>query len=248
MLVLGLLIAMTASPVDLVHSVDTATLSVQPAAAMTGVTGSVGGYDAAIDKGRRRQVSSRIVREDNLLKTGRRNKLAATTQDLVRNFSLAGWMIRRHLDYVALFDFHSRLTNSPPLRARFDQQQLKDFDQQIETLMRNDSRPGRCDVAGRFGREKMFRLAEMQRTVAGDVGLVKLADGRLQGIEGDLIRQPDGKDLRSDEFQSRGGDKSEWTCYGRSTRPREVGDMLDSLFAAEDARQDQDVDAGRRFG
>ena len=56
--------------------------------------------------------------------------------------------------------------------------------------MAEDARPSKCDVSGRFSREKMFCLAEARRVLDGDTGLVKLRDGRLQGIQADLIRDP----------------------------------------------------------
>ena len=54
-------------------------------------------------------------------------------------------------------------------------------------------------MAGRFGREKLFRLAETRRVLDGDTLLIKLNDGRLQGIQGDLVRNPD--DLQGDTSQ-----------------------------------------------
>ncbi|EMI15501.1 phage portal protein, lambda family, partial [Rhodopirellula maiorica SM1] len=59
--------------------------------------------------------------------------------------------------------------------------------------MIEDSRPSRFDVAGKFGREKMFRIAEARRVVDGDTLLPMMNDGRLQGIQADLIQDPDDK-------------------------------------------------------
>jgi len=169
------------------------------------LVGRGGGYDAINPRGKRKLGPSTITREDNLLKTGKRTKLQSTSQDLVRNFTLAGWMIRRHLDYVALFDFHSRSATCQELTGRYSLEQLKSLDAQIQRLMKEDSDADKCDVGNRFGREKMFRIAEMHRTVSGDTGLIKLADGRLQGIESDLIRQPS-----SDAAGFRGNKIDEW--------------------------------------
>ena len=134
-------------------------------------------YDAIKDTGRRRAIGSRVVREDQHTKGRKRTKLQETAAELSRNLSLAAWMIRRHLDYVARFDFHAR-TDIPEL------------DDQIETLMRIDSSRNRCDVAARFGREKLFRVAELRRVLDGDTFLIKLRDGRLQGIQADLVKNP----------------------------------------------------------
>lgn len=145
-------------------------------------------YDAIIPKGRRRNPGNRVAREDFYLQGNRRNAVQANAADLCRNLSLAAWMVRRHLDYVSQFAFHSRTDNAK-------------LDMQIETLMEEDSRPSNNDVAGKFGREKMFRVAEMRRVLDGDTLLVKLNDGRLQGIQGDLVVEPSEK-LADEEWIS----------------------------------------------
>lgn len=135
------------------------------------------GYDALTPKGKRRSVSHHNFREDYHTRNTRHRGLQANAADLCRNLSLAAWMVRRHLDYVSQFEFHGR-------------NESEDLNRQIERLMREDARPARADVAGRFGREKLFRLAEARRVLDGDTLLVKLADGRLQGIQADLLRDP----------------------------------------------------------
>lgn len=134
-------------------------------------------YDAIRPRGRRRDPGSRVTREDHLMRGNQRNALQANAADLCRNLSLAAWMVRRHLDYVSQFTFHSRTDNA-------------DLDTQIEALMEEDARPSNADVAGKFSREKLFRIAEMRRVLDGDTLLVKLDDGRLQGIQADLIADP----------------------------------------------------------
>lgn len=141
-------------------------------------------YDALIHKGRRRNPGIRNIREDGHISGTKRGALQANARDLARNMSLASWMVRRHLDYVSQFSFHSRTDNEA-------------LDTQIETLMEEDGRPQNADVAGKFSREKLFRLAELCRVLDGDTFLVKLDDGRLQGIQADLITDP--KDPLPDE-------------------------------------------------
>lgn len=135
------------------------------------------GYDVLEPKGRRKNVAGAVHREDYHLRGANRRKVQETAADLARNLSLASWMVRRHLDYVAQFAFHGRNENE---QLNWD----------IERLMAEDGRPSNADVAGRFGREKLFRLAELRRVLDGDTVLVKLQDGRLQGIQGDLIKDP----------------------------------------------------------
>lgn len=136
------------------------------------------GYDALEPKGRRKTISSRVMREDHHTRGTKHRQLQESASDLCRNLSLASWMVRRHLDYVSQFDFHGRSED-------------ESLNEQLEFLMHEDSRPSMADVSGRFGREKLFRLAEARRVLDGDTLLVKLNDGRLQGIQADLIRNED---------------------------------------------------------
>ncbi|WP_345326834.1 phage portal protein [Novipirellula rosea] len=139
-------------------------------------------YDALTPKGRRKAVSRTITREDNHTRGSKHRALQANAGDLVRNMAVCAWAVRRHLDYVANFSFNTR-TPRPEVNA------------QIERLMTEDSRPERFDVAGKFGREKMFRIAEARRVVDGDTLLVQMNDGRTQGIQADLIKDPADKQL-----------------------------------------------------
>lgn len=134
-------------------------------------------YDALDPRGKRRSVPRTVGREDHHVRGSKHTGLQSNAADLSRNMSLAAWMVRRHLDYVAQFTFH----------ARNDDEALN---VQIEKLMAEDGTPARSDVAGRFSREKLFRLAEARRVLDGDTLLVKQNDGRIQGIQADLIKDP----------------------------------------------------------
>lgn len=52
------------------------------------------------------------------------------------------------------------------------------------------SEDAQLNSAGRHPMGRFVRLAEARAVVDGDVGVMKLADGRLQAIEGDRIRTP----------------------------------------------------------
>jgi capsid protein len=134
-------------------------------------------YDAVEERGRRESPAIRTQSEDRILLPTMRQKLDATAQDLHRNFAVAQWMIRRHLDYVSTFTFHSRSDND-------------EFDEQLNGLMAVWAQRQECDAAGRHRFDKIVRLAELQAVLRGDVGLMKLANGQTQGIEGDRIRNP----------------------------------------------------------
>lgn len=137
------------------------------------------GYDAVKEKNKRTAPTGLVRSEDAELMPSDRKKLVSSTRDLHRNFSLAAWMIRRHLDYVSTFSFQCRSGNDA-------------IDESVEKLMRWYSHPYNCDASGRFSLQKMIRLAEMRRTVDGDVFLLKLRDGTLQAVEGDRVRTPAG--------------------------------------------------------
>ncbi|MFN9722629.1 MAG: phage portal protein [Planctomyces sp.] len=136
------------------------------------------GYDAIRTNGKRKAVSSILKHEDQELKNGDRHKMLGAARDLSRNFALVAWAIRKHLDYVSMFDFQSRTGNA-------------ELDAQIETLMTEWQRPQNCDAAGRFSFRKMLRLFEACRTKDGDVFALKLQSMQLQALEADRIRQPE---------------------------------------------------------
>ena len=136
------------------------------------------GYDAIKTNGKRKPVSSILKHEDQELKNGDRHKMLGAARDLSRNFALVAWAIRKHLDYVSMFDFQSRTGDSA-------------LDAQIETLMAEWQRPQNCDAAGRFPFRKMLRLFEACRTKDGDVFALKLQSMQLQALEADRIRQPE---------------------------------------------------------
>jgi len=138
-----------------------------------------GGYDAVSHTNRRRAPAILLQSEDRELLPERRRAMVATARDVRRNYSIAAWAIRRHLDYVSTFTFHSR-TGNP------------DLDGEIERLMKRWARPLNFDVAGRHGLARMTRLIEAHALVDGDVLVLKMRDGRVQTIEGDRVRTPYG--------------------------------------------------------
>lgn len=139
--------------------------------------GNSPGYDALESKGRRKAAPSKVIREDAIVTGGRRVRLQANANDIARNFSIAAWAIRRHLDYVSRFTFHARCKD-------------RGLNRDVEELIRIRSMKANCDRGGRLSRERLFRLMEARRVLDGDVGLILLNDKRVQVIEGDLIRNP----------------------------------------------------------
>ena len=135
-------------------------------------------FDALEPKGRRKTPQQTIQREDVYLKGGKRTKLQANANDIVRNFTIAAWAVRRHLDYVARFDFQASTGD-------------EGLDRDLEHLMKVQSRPYNFDRGRRFTREKGFRLMEARRVVDQDAFMVLLNTGEIQGIEADLVKDPD---------------------------------------------------------
>lgn len=137
-------------------------------------------YDAVEPKNQRKAAAVKPGAEDLLLDPTKRSKLTANARDLARNSSIVAWAIRQHLNYVATFEFRCRTGDDA-------------IDEPVEALMENWARPYNCDAAGRHSLAKMIRLVEARAIIDGDVGLLKLANGQLQAIEGDRVRDPMGQ-------------------------------------------------------
>lgn len=136
------------------------------------------GYDAVESGKKRRRPSTGLLQsEDRQLPTAKRRDLVSEMRDLQRNYSLAAWAIRKHLDFVSTFGFQSKTGD-------------RHLDDRIEELMEWWGRAENFDVAARHPRARFMRLGEARAVVDGDVGVLKLRDGRLQAIEGDRIRTP----------------------------------------------------------
>ncbi len=156
------------------------------------------GYDAVESSTRRRApVRAGGKTEDSVLPAVKRDRMIGTTQDVQRNFAVAAWAIRQHLNYVSSFSFQARTGN-------------EGLDRQLESFIDSWSDKQRCDVAQKHPLRRMIRLAEAQRVVHGDFFLLKISGGRdrgrMQAIEGDRIATfQKSKDTPSDH------DPDEWT-------------------------------------
>jgi len=135
------------------------------------------GYDAVEDKKRRQAPRTVHGSEDAILPGYKRTKLTATSRDIQRNFTMASWAVRKHLDYVSTFAFQSRSG-------------YEEYDRQFEELMGWWSRAENCDALGRHDLPRMVRLFEQCRTTDGDVLVVRIRNGTLQAVESDRIANP----------------------------------------------------------
>ena len=146
-------------------------------AAKNRMIGFLGRYIAAESSNQRRDPGTTIKSSDAILDTTKRKRVIEGARELWRNYSVAAWAVRKHLDFVSTFTFQAG-TEDPA------------FNEKLEALMGWWARPLNCDTAQRHSLRKMLRLAEARRVLDGDVFLVKYADGRLQAIEGDRVRDP----------------------------------------------------------
>jgi capsid protein len=135
------------------------------------------GYEAIEDKKRRKPPTAVTQSEDRELNQSKRRKLIGTNHDLMRNYALVGWMVRRHLDYVTQFRFQCTSDDH-------------DFNDEVERRMKVRSRRANLDVRGAFTLNKYIRISELCSVRDGDLGSLYLRSGHLQGIESDRIRTP----------------------------------------------------------
>lgn len=145
------------------------------------------GYDAVEDKTHRRAISTLVQSEDHELPSEKRRKLIGQTLDIRRNYEVAAWAVRRHLDFVSTFAFRSQSGNP-------------DWDRVVENFVWRQSERKNFDAAGRHSLRKALRLLEALRTLGGDVGILKNADGKVQVVEGDRIRNPLGRIKDGDKW------------------------------------------------
>ena len=104
-----------------------------------------------------------------------RKSAIGNTRDLRRNFAVAAWGIRKHLDYVSDFRF----------KAMGDDEQLKEY---LSRNVAKWSNKSQFDQSGRFNLKKALRLMEASRFVDGDVFAYKLRNGKVQLIEADRVK------------------------------------------------------------
>lgn len=136
-------------------------------------------YDATDSTNRRRSPRTTLHSSDRHLDPARRRKLVATARDASRNFEVAAWGVRKHLDYVATF---SRQVRTP----------VEGFNRELERWLTEADEADRFDAAGRHDRHSYLRQAEARRVEDGDCFSHLNRDGRVDLVESDRIRTPAG--------------------------------------------------------
>ena len=95
-------------------------------------------------------------------------------REQLRNFALLSWMIDKHLDFVATFDVEFSTG-------------IKGLDDWLEELYEWWSKAENFDVGKRYSLFQYLRINEAQKILNGDMGTLKLADGRVMAIDSDQI-------------------------------------------------------------
>lgn len=153
-------------------------------------------YSGAQDSTRRRRVSKQLWSEDLHLPKRKRQALTAGVRDQIRNFSVASWMVRKHLDYCTRFTFQAKTGD-------------EEFNGQLERLIARRSTRYGCDSAARHSLPRLLRMIEARSVIDGDILVRRLAPanqlrrGRLQLMESELI------DNTADTPKPR-SDRAEW--------------------------------------
>jgi capsid protein len=95
-------------------------------------------------------------------------------RDQLRNFAPLAWMIDKHLDFVASF------------RVQFDTR-MEWLDDLLMDLFLWWSQAENFDVGGRYSLSQYMRVNESQKILHGDMGTLKMLDGRVFAVDSDQI-------------------------------------------------------------
>lgn len=150
------------------------------------------GYDAVKSSPTRRPIAYSSRSEDRELTLTGRRLLVSESREYQRNFALAGFALRKHLQFVSYYRFSAETP-------------YRDFNRALEKRVELWKNRKNCDAARRSNFDELITLIESHRTVDGDVGILKRSDCRLQIIEGDRIKNP--KDVGEQDEHWTGGVK-----------------------------------------
>ena len=85
--------------------------------------------------------------EERELMEQQRRLLVSGSRDVHRNFAVAAWAIRKHLDFVSHFSFHARNKD-------------EGFNRDLRGIRRGVLDAEKFDASGRHGRQEFTRLLE----------------------------------------------------------------------------------------
>lgn len=144
-------------------------------------------YEAVKSDRIRRQPYYSTKSEDRELTERERQLLISQARDALRNFTIAGFALRKHLQSMSFYRFQAGTPDDG-------------FNRRLEALVRRWKRRSNCDAAGRHNFDTLIGLIESHRAVDGDVGILRLSNGKIQIVEGDRIRNPSGTDFDREEW------------------------------------------------
>ena len=139
-------------------------------------------YEAVESSPTRRTIYVSTKSEDQELSPQKRKALVSESRDQQRNFTLAGFALRKHLQFVSYYRFSAETPN-------------REFNRALERRLDAWKRRENCDGARRSTFDELLTLVESHRAVDGDVGILRRSDGRIQIVEGDRIKNPPDADV-----------------------------------------------------
>lgn len=135
-------------------------------------------YDAAKSDTLRRPTYYSTLPEDQELPPRERQIIISEARNALRNFTIAGFVLRKHLQNMAFYRFSARTPDDG-------------FNRALEARVERWKARYNCDASERHNFDSLMGLIESHRAIDGDVGIVRLSNGKIQVIEGDRIRNSD---------------------------------------------------------
>ena len=181
-------------------------------------------YDCVERPGNTRPAYFSTRSEDRELTQYQRQLMISEARKQIRNFTMAGFVLRKHLQFVSYYRFSA---NTPD----------ESFNRELEKRVNRWKRRRNCDASNRFGFDQLIYLIESHRALDGDVGILLLSNGKLQIIEGDRIRTP--LDIRTGEKWEHGVKINEYgmpLAYAVHHRNPDGGFTLDRVVNARNMR------------
>jgi capsid protein len=136
-------------------------------------------YRGAVTLGQRKTAPPGRDSEDRLVPRNERHALTDNAFDLFRNFAPARSMLMKHLNYTTEFRFQGTHAD-------------EGWNNELEAFVARRSQSERCTADGQNDLPGLIRVAETMSAIHGDVGLLRLDDATIAGIESDLIASPSG--------------------------------------------------------
>lgn len=152
-------------------------------------------YDCVERPGNTRPAYYSSRSEDRELTQYQRQLMISEARSQIRNFTMAGFVLRKHLQFVSYYRFAA---NTPD----------EHFNEELERRVNRWKKRRNCDASNRYGFDQLIYLIESHRALDGDVGVLLLSNGKVQIIEGDRIRTP--MDIRAREQWEHGVKVNDW--------------------------------------